>query len=238
MSLNSDTNINKSNSIYFFKRHYILTGFLIAIIAIVGWWKYEFPSATWRYKLTVTVETPEGIKSGYAVRQIWQFTDFKIGDAGGGAAGATGEAVVVDLGQRGKLFMTIGEDFYFMFEAFPFEGANTPAGIKYYSHLKNAKASILSLKNTAPQLVTFTNINDPLTVKAVDPRNLSATFGEGVSLKDITIETTDEPMTLGIIETNLPWLSTLKGNLKGELYATSGGLAGKLDKSDFEWGNK
>lgn len=235
--MSRDTRVNKVGFLGFFKKHYILTGLFIAFVAIVGWWKIEFPSATWRYKMTVIVETPEGIKTGSAVRQIGQFTDFKIGDAGGGAAGATGEAVVVDLGKRGKLFMTMGEDFYFIFEAFPFEGANTPAGIKYYSHLKNAKSSILGLKNIVPQLVTFTDLNDPLTVKAVDLKNLSATFGEGVNLKDITVETTDEPMTLGVIDTVLPWLKGLNGGyLDGQFLGGGPQLSNILYGGNFKAG--
>ncbi|MEX2490602.1 MAG: hypothetical protein WD425_02455, partial [Nitrospirales bacterium] len=57
-----------------------------------------------------------------------------------------------------------------------------------------------------PLLVTFTDITDPTTVKTVDPDNLAATFGPGVSLKRITLEITDEPVTEGKIENVLRWL--------------------------------
>ncbi|MBL8638658.1 MAG: hypothetical protein JNN09_09230 [Alphaproteobacteria bacterium] len=187
--------------------------------------------------MTVTVETPEGLKTGYAVREVHQYTDIKIGDAGGGMAGAIGEAVVVDLGQRGKLFMTIGEDHYFIFEAFPLGGGeNTPRGIKYYSHLKNAKASLLDLK-TVPQLVTFTDVNNPLTVKAVELHNLAASFGEGVKLQDITVETTDEPMTTGIIEATLPWLKNIKSNIDGSNITTGSSYANTLHVGYFKRGH-
>lgn len=228
-----------SQKLGLFKRHYILTGFLVFIFIVVGWWKYEFPSATWRYKMTVVVETPEGLKTGYAVRQIGQYTDINIGDVGGGAAGATGEAVVVDLGKRGKLFMTIGEDFYFIFEAFPFDGANTPAGMEYYSHLKDAKASILKLERTVPQLVMFTDLNDPKTVRSIDLRKLSATFGAGVYLQDITVETTDEPMTLNVVDQALPWLSSLHGGyLDGKFLGGGPQLSNILHAGNFKTGVK
>lgn len=61
-----------------------------------------------------------------------------------------------------------------------------------------------------PLLVTFTDITDPTTVNQVDPTNLAATFGPGVSLKRITLQITDEPVTEGKIESVLGWLDDLK----------------------------
>ncbi|MDR4487070.1 MAG: hypothetical protein R3B83_06040 [Nitrospirales bacterium] len=59
-------------------------------------------------------------------------------------------------------------------------------------------------------LVTFTDLTDPTTVKKVDPENLAATLGPGVSLKRITLEITDEPVTEGKIEQVLGWLDDPK----------------------------
>ena len=59
----------------------ILIGLGVLVVlagAVVTWWTYEFPSATWRYKITVEVETPEGLKTGTAVRQLRQYTDIKL----------------------------------------------------------------------------------------------------------------------------------------------------------------
>lgn|GEM_PF-2498562 len=52
-----------------------------------------------------------------------------------------------------------------------------------------------------PLLVTLNNIADPSTVTVVDPDNLAATFGPGVTLLSVTVELTEEPMTEGIIRT-------------------------------------
>jgi hypothetical protein len=44
---------------------------LFIILAMSVWALNEKPpSGTWRYKMTVEVETPEGIKSGLAVREV------------------------------------------------------------------------------------------------------------------------------------------------------------------------
>ncbi|MCV3238603.1 hypothetical protein [Mesorhizobium sp. ZC-5] len=59
-----------------------------------------------------------------------------------------------------------------------------------------------------PLLVTFTNIADPNTVMRVDPDDLAATFGLGVSLKRITLETTDSEVTSKAAKA-LPWICSL-----------------------------
>jgi hypothetical protein len=51
--------------------------------------------------------------------------------------------------------------------------------------------------------VRFKDEKDPKTVEAVDPANLAASFGDGVRLKRVTIETTTDPVTTGI-ERRLP----------------------------------
>ena len=66
-----------------------------------------------------------------------------------------------------------------------------------------------------PLLVTFTDINNPTSVKEVNPADLAATFGQGYRLKDITLEITDEKVTEGIAEATLPWLKNLRSNLDG-----------------------
>jgi hypothetical protein len=41
------------------------------------------------------------------------------------------------------------------------------------------------------RLVTFADTNDPTSVMLVDPNNLSATLGPGVSWRSMTLEATD-----------------------------------------------
>lgn len=88
-----------------------------------------------------------------------------------------------------------------------------------------------------PLLVTFTNITNPTTVQRVDPDNLAATCGPGVSLKRITLEITDELVTEGKIESVLGWLKTIGGGmLDGRCISTINAenrLANDLTRVDF-----
>lgn len=55
-------------------------------------------------------------------------------------------------------------------------------------------------RSAYPMLVTFGDLGDPTSVARVDPDDLAASFGEGVSLKRVTVELTDDPVTKGIEE--------------------------------------
>lgn len=59
-----------------------------------------------------------------------------------------------------------------------------------------------------PLLVTFDDLNDPTTVRRVDPADLAATFGPGVTLRRITLEITDKKMTKGRVVNLLQWLAS------------------------------
>ncbi len=85
-----------------------------------------------------------------------------------------------------------------------------------------------------PDLVTFAGINDPKTVIEVDPKDLQATLGPGVSWNDTTLESTDEPITTGIKQ-HLPLLSAYyNGMLDGHRYRDSNTLANSLSTADFD----
>lgn len=202
--------------------HKVMVAFLMVVIAVAIGFAFlvnKYPEGSWRYKMTVTVETPEGIKTGSAVREITVKTGPALTPESHAIVEVKGEAVVVDLGQHGTLFTLLdGDDAYrVVFNVFPFGGGGTTReGVEYYSHLKNAKASLVEKKNI-PTMVTFKDIKDPKSVIAVDRANLAGTFGTGVTLKDVTIEMTDEDMTwdVGKYLDWLPEIEARKARLNG-----------------------
>lgn len=189
---------------------------IIAILSfsVVGLWKIMYPSGTWRYKMTVEVETPEGIKAGSAVREVSVYTyptpfpedsGFKIGLA-------YGEAVVVDLGIRGVLFAlttenTWGTRYSKMLPFFVFskeEGSLTPQNIRRFRTLQAGPVEIDP--KWYPDLAFFKDINNFKTATRIPSDDLAAVFGDGVALKSITLAMTKEPVTKGVVDKYLPWL--------------------------------
>jgi hypothetical protein len=192
---------------------------LVLIVVAYAAWSSAYPSGTLRYKMTVSVETPEGIKTGSAVREIYfSRTPQLVPDASPWMAGVSkGEAVVVDLGKRGVLFALmrgLGGDVDYGQDVIPNafpppDSASdkncchfTKETIRYYRSLREGKA-ILKTKEY-PEFVHFRDLKDPTTVEDVLDKgtiegrwdytvaadHFEEIFGKGVKLKEVTIEVT------------------------------------------------
>jgi hypothetical protein len=212
---------------------------LVAVAAFAIATSDLYVSGKWRYRLTVTVETPEGIREGSAVREAWaSSSSIRIGlPESTSTTNIRGEAVVVDLGKRGMLFALIDWDSYReVSETFPYTAAKgIPDRIRHFKNLEPGQSASLVRENW-PRMVTFVDLDDPKSAKPVDLDNLAATFGAGVSLKDITVEVTDQPVTRGIEEW-LSWLEIIKG---GYLHggSTSRGAPLGLHGGNFKIGEQ
>ena len=169
-----------------------------------------FPEWEWRQKVTVEVATPAGPISASSVMAVKCGSSPKWAPgagAGGMGCQVRGEAVPVEIAPGNVLFALL--------KAAP-GSTNYPAKVAYHVFFPNRELTTVEErgdqlargiqgvqplpKKNYPLLVTFTDITDPKTVQQVDPENLAATFGPGVSLKRITLEITDEPVTAGRIE--------------------------------------
>lgn len=180
--------------------------------------------------MTVTVETPEGVKQGSTVREISAGTGLKLWSEGSSHSKITrGEAAVVDLGNKGPLFAVLKVDPIRPLSAtFPTKGALTRKGLRYYSNLR---AGPTQIGDTAhPSLFRFQDMNDPSSIELVykldksleegvdeyiPVDNFEKIYGAGYKLKSVTIEMTDDRPTEGIIKW-LPWLPKYKNKKFGE----------------------
>jgi hypothetical protein len=178
-------------------------------------WKY--PTIIWHQKMTVEVEAGGKIYSGSSTTEIKvKFFPRIFPQAGRSHASQRGEAVVVKLPGDRYLFAVLkyGEDLAMrVFDEF------LPG--RYYS--KEAIAAIPSLRGDVeipfqylPLLVTFDDINDPSSVKKVQPGDFEKHFGSGVRLKRITLEVNDEPVTRGKMFKVLKWIMQHSGYLSGK----------------------
>lgn len=185
---------------------------------------FDFPEWQWHQKLTVSVMTPEGMKSGSSVTSARIEFPPKwtgVGDAAGmQRGGVSGEAVVVDLGEGRYLFALLqGYIEWTAYTAF-FPELEGKALLKeeMFPYLDQMVASDGQSRDVPrkhyPLLVTFDDINNPASVRRVDPSNLSDSFGPGYRLNAITMSITDEPVTEGRVASVLGWLDNVQGRLK------------------------
>jgi hypothetical protein len=206
---------------------------VVGTVLGLGWWIFD-GSTTWPRSLqcrrTLTVDTPEGQRSGSNVVQLKTYFPGGLTRAQGYAVigRGQGEATVVDLGARGLLFATLvsekalasgarsfstGCEAPFPREKFPgkFErsGSANDEYADYLDELNREKPKGDTPFQYLPMLVRFRDLHDPASVERVDPADLAASFGAGVKLDRMSIEITDAPVTKGI-EAVLPWLASRK----------------------------
>jgi len=211
----------------------LLAGLGIALVSCNRSW-------TWHQKITVTVETPDGVKTGSSVmRATLTDHDSKLAppEARGASFTLSGEAVVVEV-MPGKYLFVLLKNMprpYGLF--YPGE-----APVDVAPKLEAAREPMTATLKPSqyPMLVTFGDINDPASVKQVDPANLAEQFGPGVSLKSITMTITNEPVTTGKLEDVLVWWSEyenkqLDGDKYTDFYAKNR-LANSLNRRDFKNG--
>ena len=208
------------------------------------------PCGTWRYKVTVNVDTPEGLKTGHAVREAKVcLVKHLVPEVADADVNPKGEAVVVDLGKRGVLFaLTNFDNYQILWSVFPGPPAFEEKGLRYYETLK-AKAVLKP--DQYPQMVMFKDITDPKSVtmakgwvfdvktqQHVPVDHLAELFGAGVTIKDVTVEMTEEPVTWGI-EKRLGWLSANKGGyLDGQFAGGGPELSNILHGGNFKHGDE
>jgi hypothetical protein len=207
----------------------IIIGFSLRLIAVAamgfclaGCGRTE----TYRYKLTLAVNTADGVKRGSSVVEA-VFYDVSI-PARGTMHQLRGEALYLDLGPSARplalltsqLHPKYGKDVRWTRDAGPgnnllAELFGQPLSPDYMDDLPRIARMRGPHRITSadlPDLVTFADINNPKSVIEVDPSKLEATLGPGITWNEITLESTDEPITKGI-EFKLPWLPNVSSEV-------------------------
>lgn len=169
---------------------------------------------SWNQKLTLEIEAGGEIYKGSSVIEVTWWEDPYNKTIGLPVASSMrGEAAFVDIPGKGTVFALLksehdrGDPTRVAFWAL---GYAPEPGFKNESFRTLSKSQGRAAELTPdqyPMLVTFGDLNDPMTAKEVDPSNLSLALERSIRLKKISIELTNEPVTKKI-EAKLPWLSS------------------------------
>ena len=188
---------------------------------------------SFRYRMTVEVETPQGLRTGSAVHEI-EAHHVAI-SVNGTVRGRNlrGQAVAVDLPGGRTLFalMTPAEERFgsdgtidsvlrTLDPAYDNDWVESVARVRAGEGTRRSGVIAPTVPNpytgpsrpdqpahfsNYPLLVTFRNLRDPASVVRVDPTDLATPFGQGTRLRRIWVEVTDDDVTTGI-ERRLSWL--------------------------------
>ncbi|MET3615906.1 hypothetical protein ABID16_004253 [Rhizobium aquaticum] len=161
----------------------------------------------WHQKLTVEVETPEGLKTASSVMSA-RLSDthgpFVPAEANGVSFQLNGEAVALEVSRGRYLFVLLKSVPALNWLVYP-KMESVKAGALLENGDDGGAGRVALKPDQYPLLGTFYDINNPASVKRVDPTNLEATFGPGYRLNGITLVLTKEPVARGKVEKLLGW---------------------------------
>ncbi|AJC80156.1 hypothetical protein IE4803_CH02972 [Rhizobium etli bv. phaseoli str. IE4803] len=191
---------------------YLVMAFLAA--GLVGCDQFGFREWHWNQKVTLIVETPEGVRTGSSVQSVAWYESpawARIGDSGGWFSHELyGEAVVVELAPNKYLFalMKTYDDSAANKVFRPEKGrSRSTTTIDLRSEIEAENDAIESSVETRlvptsafPKLVTFSDPSNPSTAQEVAAHDLASTFGKGYRLVSIQLTITPEPPTSGHIK--------------------------------------
>ena len=197
----------------------IRTILLVVVVFIgvsLGYCYFGLAQYTWHQKMTLEVEVDGQLYTGASVVKVTVQESEPLTKQLGYPLqfGAKGEAAYVELPGRRYLFALLGggpSDSGPQTNALNiFQDQLPRKGLERFAVLSTSRFKTEIPRSHYPLLVAFMDINDPNSVREVDPDNLAPMFGPGVSLKRLTLEITDEPVTEGKIEQVLGWWCDLR----------------------------
>jgi hypothetical protein len=228
----------------------LLLALLVLGAAAAFWWKFR--PVSYRYTLTVTVETPNGIRTGSAVQEIsGRDVLLKLADGHAAIVKLRGEAVPVRLPGDRYLFALLsseGEESIIPAVQSAFDpeyergGEGNLATVRKMARSPDRAVHELQRVNAfergkrpfLPRIVTFRDMRDPGSIVEVAPGDLARQFGPGTVLTSVTVAKTSAPLTQSLFAV-LPWLrskpATLEAGWKG---GTNPTLAQKMSYRDFK----
>ena len=185
--------------------------------------------SSYRFKLTVEVDTPEGLRSGSSVYEVTAWNQFGLDPSGQVRRWEVkGEAVAVELPNGKMLFSLLktgaihndlaGMSMTALDPAFKNDIVESARRIARRNGIRSPAAVAPS---DYPLLVTFRDLSDPASIEKVAPDDLSMSFGSGFALKAIAVEVTDDAVTTGI-EKRLVWLPDVHQILRGREFKPAG----------------
>ena len=170
------------------------------------------PTYMHRFRLTIAIETPDGLKTGTGIIEVRGRHVKSISPEGSGfKPGTIGEAIFVDLGRGRNIVALLALGSTFDYNQFPYLAAlafGRPGQEADFEWLTAHKGRVDLESSLTPTLITLDDINNPNSARIVGLDQFRATFGSGYRFFAATIEMTQEPVTRGI-EKNLPGLISI-----------------------------
>lgn len=194
-------------------------GPLLLLAALVVGDQIRINRPNHKYRLTVEVETPQGVRSASGIMAVHPDRSYSRG----GKTTTKGDAVFVDLGGGKNLVallahldktLELDEINYVALRAYKAAGRNVS-----FNQMSQMTGMVPVTGEVIPVLVSFSDPADPATARLVPPDDIEGALGKGIRLRGVSAEVVPngvwpldfggplgDPVTRGIA-TRLPWLN-------------------------------
>jgi hypothetical protein len=212
---------------------------LILIAIPFVWYMWNFPTASYRYRLSIAVETDGQVHSGSSVIELlFRFNPKWVPPSWGTYnVSIRGQAVLIDLGAHGVLVAALGGVPYDLSvvsagllpaRAFlpatwrnPSDSPTSPENQRKISQTKGRVD--LDRDGGMPAFYWFSDPSNLATAKEIRPANFASVIGDAARLVSAQIEITHDPVVIDI-DKKLPAYATLSAPPNNGVYLVPGGL--------------
>jgi hypothetical protein len=189
----------------------------LCLLLILGWCSFVTAEDNWlRYRLSVTLMTPRGPRTGSGVLEVHLTTNV-MGDH---HREYEGDAIAIDL-PDGRILYALpswpGEEDYAAgapLRAIMLANPHPPPrnAEERLETQKEAFERLRRMRATAdlpadwPLFIIFTDPNDPRSARRVMPGNIQVVLGAGYAIRRVSAAVTEDGVSRGI-EQKLPWVT-------------------------------
>jgi hypothetical protein len=212
-----------------------------ALVGLYVAFNIAYPTYTYRYRLTITVEIDGKIHTGSSVIEVSFRGQPYLPGVGSFIPHIRGQAVFIDLGRFGTaIAVLIAPSFeqggtvrwpegvsalWLATRAFGIKATNDE--LPQLPHLAGRRDLT---PDNMPRLIWFSHLDDPKTARRFKVENIPTLFGPSARLAAAYVEITNDPIVIDI-DKKLPWYETLTRPLGQGLIEIEYGFA--LSKGMF-----
>jgi hypothetical protein len=185
---------------------------LMVLVAAIAVYKWFYPTYSYRYRLTINIETDGKLHSGSSVVEVIWYAHF-MPELVSFSPELRGQAALVDLGSRGVVVATlVAKDWgwhntdagwgalWLVPRAFGVKDAID--GLSAVARLRGKRELGL---NNLPRLLWFSNPQDPHTAKTILVDDIASVLGQSARFAGASVEMTRDPLVIDIRQ-KLPWV--------------------------------
>ena len=207
-----------------------MRGNACVVIAGTAAWQFAPSTYSYRYRLTVSIDTDGQVHTGSSVIEVTWRSHPDFGNGAGYSSSIRGQAAFVDLGTHGAIVAALqtgdtlpdlknGPRDAKWIAARAFGNLSTGPEIPDLPRLRGGRQLA---PDNMPRLVWFSDPADPTTARVITPAEFTTILGPTARLVAADVEITNAPIVIDI-DKKLPWYPELEMRQKYQVFLRHAG---------------